>query len=445
MEFDLVFRSRRVVRGDEPSAAAAPADVGVQGEVIAAVESYGSLSSASVVDLGDDALLPGLVDTHVHLNDPGRAEWEGFESGTRSAAAGGITTVVDMPLNSVPATTTLAGWEEKRRSMEGKLAVDVGCWGGIVPGNLGELRPLADAGVLGFKAFLVDSGVDEFPAASIEELSAAAPLLVELDLPLLVHAESSVELLSPSPGSDPLKYETYLATRPPRSEIRAIEELLALAESSGVRLHVVHLATEAALPMLEAARARGVRVTVETCPHYLSFASDEIADGALEFKCAPPVRSFATAAALWDALGRSAIDAVVTDHSPAPPKLKQGDFLSAWGGIASLQVALSAVWTEARRRGYELRDIARWMAEAPAALAGLKSKGRIEPGLDADLIVFSPEEEFVVDASRLYHRHPITPYDGATLCGRVRSTYLRGEPVDFDTNEGPRRGKRIDR
>ena len=399
------------------------------------VSSSGSHGMASfgfdVIDATGLVVSPGIVDTHVHVNDPGRAHWEGFDSATRAAAAGGVTTIVDMPLNSIPATTTADALETKRRAAEGRCYVDVGFWGGVVPGNAGQLEGLAHAGVLGFKAFLCPSGVDEFQHVTLDDLRVALPILSRLDLPLLVHAELPDRLGTPS--GDPRRYATWLASRPAEAEHAAIVRLIELAREFRARVHIVHLSSPAALRSIAAARAHGVNITVETCPHYLTFTAEEIADGATAFKCAPPIRSSADRDALWQGLASAAIDLVATDHSPAPAELKHlddGDFVKAWGGIASLQIALPAVWTGAHARGITVDRLAQWLSAAPARLAGLSgSKGRIEVGRDADLMIWDPDQMFRVDANALRHRHPMTPYDGSDLYGRVLTTILRGRVV----------------
>ncbi len=390
-------------------------------------------------------MLPGLVDTHVHINDPGRAEWEGFEHATRAAAAGGVTTVVDMPLNSIPPTTTVEGLEAKRAAARGRCHVDVGFWGGVVPGNASALAPLASAGVLGFKCFLSPSGVEEFANVDEADLRDALPIVAALRLPLLAHAELPALLRDPTAvvdgrPVDPRRYATWLESRPDACEQAAIEMLVRLATPCGAHIHVVHLASADALPAIRAARAAGVALSVETCPHYLTFAAEEIADGATAFKCAPPIRSRANRERLWQALAAGEIDFVATDHSPAPPALKRladGNFLEAWGGIASLQLGLSAVWTGAAERGIPLERLAGWLAARPAALAGLGAKkGAIAVGRDADLVVWDPDAETIVDAKALCHRHPITPYDGRQVRGRVLTTILRGTTV-FDRGDFP--------
>ncbi len=396
------------------------------------------VSGVQEYDAGELAVLPGLVDTHVHINDPGRADWEGFETATRAAAAGGITTLVDMPLNSIPPTTTVDGLEAKRQAAAGRCAVDVAFWGGVVPGNQESLEPLARAGVRGFKCFLSPSGVDEFSHVSEADLRKAMPVLARLGLPLLAHAEWPALLRDPleQSAADPRAYSTWLHSRPAASERTAIDVLIRLAREFGARIHIVHLATPEALPAIAAAQRSGVAVTVETCPHYLSFAAEDIADGATAFKCAPPIRERQAREGLWAGLAAGAIDFIATDHSPAPPILKHladGDFLRAWGGIASLQISLPVVWTGMVARSLSLEQLTPWLAAQPARLAGLQGrKGTIAAGCDADLVIWDTNGEVTVDAATLYHRHPVTPYHGARLRGRVHSTMLRGQTIYRD-------------
>jgi allantoinase len=422
MTYDLVVRSRRTVLPEGTRAAA----VAVRGPGIAAIAGYADrLEAARDVDLGNLALLPGLVDTHVHVNEPGRTEWEGFATATRAAAAGGVTTICDMPLNSLPPTVSVAALAEKRAAAAGKCWVDVAFWGGAVPGNSGALRPLYEAGVTGFKCFLIDSGVPEFPPLDAAGLRSALGALAALDALLIVHAEDAAEV-KPASGRD---FGSFVASRPPVAERRAIEKVIGAAAATGARAHIVHLSAAECVAMIAGAKAAGIRLTAETCPHYLYFAAEQVPDGATEFKCCPPIRDAVNREALWRGLEAGVIDCVVSDHSPCPPELKAsdtGDFGAAWGGIASLQLGLSAVWTVARRRGRTLDDVARWMATAPAGLAGLTAKGSLTVGHDADLVAFDPDESYVVAADRLLHRHPVTPYLGRTLTGRVRQTWLRG-------------------
>lgn len=415
--------------------------VHVRGEKIAAVVARDELPAGiAVEDVGDRVIFPGLVDTHVHLNEPGRTHWEGFATGTKAAAAGGITTLIDMPLNSSPVTTTVDALEQKRAAAAGQLWVDCGFHGGVVPGNADQIEPLAAAGVVGFKAFLCPSGIDEFPHVTETDLHAALPRVAATGLPFLAHAELTrrTPRIPADIADDPRSYRRHLYSRPSVWEFEAVSLLLELCEKHRCPLHVVHVACQDVLPRcVEArARARALRVTLETCPHYLFFAAEDIPDGDPRYKCAPPIREGFHRDFLWAALRDGVIDTIGSDHSPAPPELKElhtGDLTRAWGGIASLQLSLAVVWTEATRRGFALADVARWMSTRPAELVGLSDrKGAIEPGRDADLVVFDPDAEFVVDADRLYHRHPITPYAGHTLRGRVDTTFLRGRAVFRD-------------
>lgn len=395
-----------------------PATIVVDGERFAAVE-----NGPADVDYGDLVIMPGVVDSHVHVNEPGRTEWEGFATATAAAAAGGITCIVDMPLNSIPATTTLAALETKQRALEGKCNVDVALWGGVVPGNTRELRPMLDAGAAGFKCFLVHSGVDEFPNVNEAELREAAFELAPTGAPLLVHAELG-EFLGPEPGSD---YRSYLASRPNAAEDKAIELLIRVCRDTGARMHIVHLSSASALRLLE--HARGLPLTAETTTHYLHFEAESIPDGHTEYKCAPPIRERSNREALWGALRSGLLDVIVSDHSPCTPHLKEGTFATAWGGISSVQFVLPVTWTNARARGFAVDDVARWICSSTARLAGLEDKGSIEVGKDADFAIWSPEESFVVTEDVIEHRHKVTPYLGATLHGVVHETWVRGTRV----------------
>ena len=422
---DIVVRSTRVVTPNGVRAAA----VHIAGGKIAHITNWDELNAADrVVDYHNLLIMPGVVDTHVHVNEPGRTEWEGFATATRAAAAGGVTTILDMPLNSIPPTTTVAALEIKRAALGNQGIVNVEFIGGLIPGNVERLLPLRDAGVRAFKCFLSPSGVDEFPAVSEQDLRAAFPVLARTGLPLMVHAEDPARLL-PSPAQGSRHYPTYLASRPPIAERDAIALLVRLMEWCPTRVHVVHLSSAESFDTIRAARSRGLPLTVETCPHYLTFAAEEIPDGATEYKCAPPIRGRAERDALWAALIRDEIDLVASDHSPCPPLMKatEGDFFAAWGGIASLQLSLSAVWTGARARGVGPERIAGWMSANTARLAGVDDrKGQLAAGYDADIIVWDPEAVFTVDANRLEHRHAVTPYAGRELFGRVHATYVGG-------------------
>lgn len=403
----------------------------------------GRLPLPDVLDVGELVISPGLVDCHVHINEPGRSEWEGFVSATRAAAAGGVTSVIDMPLNCIPATTTREALEQKLRACAGNCFVDVGFWGGVTPGNTAQLAELARGGVLGCKAFLIDSGIDEFPSVCEQDLRAAMPLLRELGLPLLAHAE--LDLGAEISQASPQAYRGYLQSRPRAWEDAAIALLIELSRQTGCAVHIVHLSSASALPSLRAARAQGLPISVETCPHYLCLEAEAIPDGATEFKCAPPIREHDNREALWDGLLEGVIDFVISDHSPCLPALKladRGDFHAAWGGISSLQLGLPTLFTEAQRRGASLNQLAAWLSSAPARFAGLAGrKGRIAMGYDADLVVWDPEQTFEVREELLHFRHKLCPYIGAQLRGRVRRTLLRGHEIYADgTHLGPARG-----
>jgi len=427
------YLSRRVVTPQGIRAGA----LLVEGEQIKDIVAPGDVPGVSIrEDFGDAALLPGLVDSHVHINEPGRTDWGGFHSVTRAAAAGGHTMLVDMPLNCVPATTNVAALKTKRKAARGKCHTDWGAWGGIVPGNQNEIESLAEAGALGFKCFLVHSGIAEFTMVTERDLRLVLPHVARTGLPLLVHAELPDPIAR---ATEPLHhanwrvYTTYLSSRPDEAELQAIELMLRLCREYGFRLHIVHLATANAIDTLQAARAEGLPVTVETCPHYLHLEAEQIGDGGTHCKCAPPIRDHENREQLWHALREGVIDMVVTDHSPCPPAMKQlqeGNFQTAWGGIASLSMALPVMWTEGQRRGLSLNDIARWMAEQPAQLAGCgHRKGRLAPGYDADFLVFDPETEFTVAEDLLHQGQAVSPYIDERLRGVIQRTYLRGAMV----------------
>lgn len=434
---DVVIRARRaIIDGRETSAAVGVRDGRVA--VVAAVDA--DLDAGTVVELGEDeVLLPGLVDTHVHVNEPGRTEWEGFASATRAAAAGGVTTIIDMPLNSIPPTTNVDALEAKRAVARDQAFVDVGFWGGAVPGNVPDLQALHDEGVFGFKCFLLHSGVDEFPHLEPDELELAMRETGRIDALMIVHAEDS-HAIDHASAPDGEQYVGFLHSRPRGAENLAIAQVIELARWTGARTHILHLSSSDALPMIRSARADGVALTVETCPHYLTFISEEIPDRATQFKCCPPIRESGNRDLLWAGLTDGTIDIVVTDHSPCTVELKSletGDFGVAWGGIAGLQLGLAAVWSGARERGHTLVDVVRWMSQGPAEQVGLSTKGRIAVGADADFAVFAPDDEFVVDPTRLHHKNPVTAYAGQSLTGVVRQTWLHGIRLDVDHDDRP--------
>ena len=446
---ETVIRSRRVIT---PLIIGA-ASLHISDGKIAAIREWDDVPAGVVlIDAGISVVMPGNVDAHVHVNEPGRTEWEGYETATRAAAAGGVTTIVDMPLNSIPPTTTLAGFEEKLAAAEGKCTVDVAFWGGVVPGNTAELAPLIERGVRGFKCFLIHSGVDEFPHVTESDLRIAMPEIARLDSVLLVHAEvpGPIDAAAGSlAGLDPRHYETFLRSRPRESENEAIALMIRLCRETGCRVHIVHHSSSDALPMLRDAKAEGLPITVETCPHYLTFAAEEIADGATHFKCCPPVRERENREKLWEAVADGTIDMIVSDHSPCTPDLKlqeSGDFIDAWGGIAALQFGLPVMWTNLRSRGFGLADLTRLMSAQPAKLAGLAdSKGKLAAGYDADIVIWNPEKEFTVISEIIQHRHKLTPYSGIELFGVVEATYVGGTKVfekDVEFHDPPY-GKRL--
>ena len=398
----------------------------------------------SVTDFGDKVILPGLIDSHVHINEPGRTAWEGFETATKAAAAGGITTLVDMPLNSSPVTTTLAAFKAKLKAAEGKIHVDCGFYGGIVPGNTADLQPLMDAGVLGIKAFLSHSGIDEFPNVTEADLRAGMPIIAQNGIPLLVHSElvedhPEIDL----PKTAPRSHEAWLRSRPKEWENNAVALMIALCREYQCKTHIVHLSSAEAIPMLESAVAEGLPITIETCPHYLVFAAEDIAEGKTLFKCAPPIREKANNLQLWEGLRSGLITMVVTDHSPSTPELKsidEGKFSEAWGGIASLQFSLAATWTEAEKLGFEIPQVAAWMSENVAKFLGIDTfKGKIAPGYDADLLIWEPETFCPTAHKDIHHKHPVSPYAEMDLKGRVYQTWLGGKIV-YDRGNFPNLG-----
>jgi allantoinase len=431
---ERVLRSSRVVLPD----GIRPAGIVVCNGAIAQISPPQDLASEHTFDYGDLIIMPGIVDTHVHINEPGRTEWEGFETATMSAAAGGVTTIIEMPLNSIPSTITRKALEMKTAAAQGKLYVDVGFWGGVIPGNAEELAKMHAEGIFGFKCFLVPSGVPEFEAVSESVLRSVLPELALLGVPLLVHAELP-ELIDratlATKEKDPKVYSTWLQSRPKEAEDQAVELLIQLADEYKVKIHIVHLSSASANPKIREAKQRGVSITVETCPHYLTIAAEDVPDGATAFKCAPPIRELVNQQELWAALQENVIDLIASDHSTVPPEMKccnTGDFMRAWGGIASLQLALPLLWTGARRRGMGIENVANWLCRGPAKLAVLSRKGEIRAGCDADFVIWNPEESFEVRYERLLFRHKLTPYSGRRLCGVVHSTFLRGEQIYSD-------------
>ena len=438
---NLIIRGKRVLLPDGVASAA----IRVADGKISGITSYdASVNNCEVVDAEDSVVMPGLVDTHVHINEPGRTEWEGFNTATRAAAAGGTTTLIDMPLNSIPATTTVAALGAKLRAAENNCHVDVGFWGGVVPGNTDELEPLLAAGVVGFKCFLVPSGVEEFPHVTETHLREALPVLSRLQALLIVHAELPGPIAQAvtfgGMGSSSNRYNSFLCSRPTAAENEAVAMMIDMSREFNTCVHVVHLSSAEAAPMLRAAQQSGVKISAETCPHYLHFAAEDIPPGATEFKCCPPIRERSNGERLWSALLDGTITLIVSDHSPCPGSLKlmgEGDFLGAWGGIASLQLRLPVVWSEAKRRSISLDELTRWLCYEPAKLVGLDNrKGMLAPGYDADIVIWNPDEQFRVNATMLHHRHKTTPYNGETLSGTVQKTFLRGRKI-YDGGEFP--------
>ncbi|MEO6523659.1 MAG: allantoinase AllB [Mucilaginibacter sp.] len=414
----------------------------IENGTIVNVLSYDAKTSFPIKDVGDKIVMAGIIDPHIHINEPGRTDWEGFNTATKAAIAGGLTTLVDMPLNSAPVTTSVAAFKEKLAAAEGQLHTNVGFWGGVVPGNTDEIEPLIKMGVLGFKAFLTHSGIDDFPNATEDDLRKAMPIIAKYDLPLLVHCELTDDFKVEN--QDPLSYQDYLTSRPKYWEDNAIDLMIRLCEEFDCRVHIVHLSSSNSISAIAEAKKQRLPLTVETGEHYLYFNAEDIKDGQTQFKCAPPIREKTNNDLLWDALKQDVIDFVATDHSPAPPDLKQmqtGDFTKAWGGISSLQFALPVLWTAAKKHNCMLNDIAKWLSENPAKLIGKEDKkGKIEPGYDADLVIWDAETSFVLTEDMIQHKHKVTPYLGQTLYGIVEQTYIAGNKLfdkgTFQLNHG---------
>ena len=435
-DVDLVIRAGRAL----VEAAIKPATVAIRGGVITEIGGADAeFDSAETATLDDDqVLLPGMIDTHVHINDPGRSDWEGFETATRAALKGGYTTLVDMPLNSLPSTVSVDALEEKKAAAQGNCFVDMGFWGGAIPGNKSDLAPLHGSGVFGFKCFLADSGVPEFPPLDADQLNEHLDEIARLGSLMIIHAEDPTTL-DAAPHVPGRAYADFLASRPDASEVEAIRVVIDAVRRSGARAHILHLSSAEALPLIRAAKQEGLPLTVETCPHYLSFAAETILEGSTAHKCCPPIRSRDNQDRLWEALRDGTIDCVVSDHSPSTAELKQmeiGDFATAWGGVAAIQVAFTAVWTAARHRGFGLADVVRWMCERPAEIVGMRGKGAIAIGNSADLIAYAPDERWIVDVDELEHKNKISPYDGLELSGRTVTTWLRGHRADTERADG---------
>lgn len=434
-ELDLVIRARRALVDGVLQAVA----VGVREGVVSEIAGLEELSAIDEITLPDEqVLLPGMIDTHVHINDPGRSDWEGFETATRAALKGGYTTLVDMPLNSLPSTVSVAALETKKEAAQANCFVDMGFWGGAIPGNKADLEPLHRAGVFGFKCFLADSGVPEFPPLDADQLNEYLDEIARLGSLMIIHAEDPTTLES-APVVPGRAYSDFLASRPDASEVEAIRVVIDAVRRSGARAHILHLSSAEALPLIREAKQEGLPLTVETCPHYLSFDADTIGEGSTAHKCCPPIRSMDNQDRLWDALRDGTIDCIVSDHSPSTAELKQmeiGDFATAWGGVSSIQVAFTAVWTAARARGFELTDVVRWMCERPAEIVRMQDKGVIALGHSADLIAYAPDERWTVDVNELEHRNKISAYDGLELSGRTHTTWLRGVAATTDSADG---------
>ncbi|GAA5143995.1 allantoinase AllB [Thalassotalea piscium] len=428
----FALKSKNVIIEDQIK----PALIEVKGDFVHAIHAYNHSVDCQTKDFGDYVIMPGLVDSHVHINEPGRTEWEGFNTATQAAAAGGITALVDMPLNCIPVTTTKAAFQEKLDSVDDKLWVDCGFWGGVIPQNIDDLDDLLNAGVLGVKSFLIDSGIDEFPNVEAKDIRAAMPILSKHDVPYLIHAELDCGGFNDVVINE--KYNSFLASRPKKWENDAISLMVDLARESkdkgdNCKVHIVHLSSDEALDTIEQAKKEGLRFTAETCPHYLTIASESIPDGKTLFKCCPPIRENQNREHLWQAITDGRLNFIVSDHSPCTPELKHidtGDIEKAWGGISALQFGISLIWTEAKQRGFNLVDISRLMSTETAKFAGLDSiKGEIKVGNHADFLVFDPNAEFVITNEMIKHRHNITPYAGRSVTGQVQHTFVRGHHV----------------
>jgi allantoinase len=414
----------------------------MEGGIIKDIVPHLPQDTLKIIDVGDKVLMPGVIDPHVHINEPGRTHWEGFDSATKAAIVGGVTSLVDMPLNASPVTTTAKAFAQKLVAAKKNLHTNCGFWGGLIPGNENEIEPLIENGVLGFKAFLTPSGIDEFPNVTEDDLKKAAPIIAKYNLPLLVHCELIQH--KQSVIRDSQSYQAYLLSRPKKWEDDAIALMIRLCEEFNCPVHIVHLSSANSIEPIKNAKERGLPLTVETAQHYLYFSAEEIGDGQPVFKCAPPIREKENNDQLWQALKDGVIDFVATDHSPAPPDLKQletGDLTKAWGGIASLQWALPVLWTAAKKRGFELKDIYHWLCKNPARLIGKEfKKGKIEKGYDADLIVWDPYKKFIVTEDSIQHKHKITPYLHQQLSGVVEQTWLAGIKVfnksEIELNKG---------
>lgn len=430
MKFDLALKSKNIVT---------PTNI-VEGIIccnegkILSIKAYNS-NIENIIDVGELFVLPGVIDPHVHINEPGRTEWEGFNTITKAAIAGGVTTLVDMPLNASPVTTTVVAFDAKIKATSNKLNCNCGFWGGVIPGNENEMEGLIKKGVLGFKAFLTHSGIDEFPNVTENDLRKAMPIIAKHNLRLLVHCELSKVLSFQESESS---YLNYMNSRPREWEDNAIELMIQLSQEFNCKVHVVHLSSSNSIKKIQEAKSKGIPITVETSQHYLYFSSEEIGNGKTEYKCAPPIREKENNIKLYKALEENIIDFVATDHSPCTPNLKElesGNFMKAWGGISSIQFALSVLWTVVKNNNGSIHQLVKWLSENPAKCIGFKNtKGKIEIGFDADLIVLNPEEKFTVTESSIHHKNKITPYLNKLLCGVVHQTYLKSKLV-FNNGE----------